>query len=134
MQMYHLKQKSPTAFSSTSLLGFKMQSTRFAQQWLFPLEISKQVTQTFSPHQDAGGPECPCPGPPRLCPAPSPCPCPRTLFEPPGAISPCPSDAAAEPVYSSQQPHPVPAMGPTKLGPPMGLCSNLALVHPRGDA
>ena len=50
MQLYQLKQKSPTAFFSASLLGFKMRSTRFAWQWLFPLEIFKQVTQKIFPH------------------------------------------------------------------------------------
>lgn len=48
-QMYPSEQKSPTAFSSASLLEFKMQPTLFAQQWLFPLEISKQVTQNILP-------------------------------------------------------------------------------------
>ena len=127
--MYHSKQKSPTAFSSASLPGFQMRSMRFAQQWLFPLEISKQVTQNISPHQGTDGPERLCPAPPRIPPL---CLRARTPFQPPGANSTCPSDAVAGLLSSSPQPHPVPAMGPTK--PLVGPHPNPASVCPQGGA
>lgn len=126
--MYHSKQKSPTAFSSETLLGFKMRSTRLAQQWLFPLEISKQVTQNISPHQGTDGPERPCPAAPGL---PQSAHGPGPHFRPLGPTVPAPVMGPAGPVSSSPQPYPVPAVGPTE--PLVGPHPSPASAHAQGD-
>lgn len=82
MQMEHSKWKSPTAFLSASLLGSKIQTMYFAQQWVVPT-WNLQVGQTkyFPSIRDWRT------LPPRTTPL---FPWPRTPFKPPGAISPLP--------------------------------------------
>ena len=60
--------------------------------------------------------------------APRPCPRPRNPFQSPGAISPCPSNAAAKPLSSPLQPSPaLPGHGPHQAGPTCGPPSQPSL-------
>ena len=54
------------------------------------------------------------------------CPCPGTLFQPLGAISPCPSNTAAGPVSSSHSPA-LPVHGSHQARPTCGLTSRPGL-------
>lgn len=59
-----------------------------------------------------------------------PCPWSRTPCQPPGAMSPCPRNAAARPVSSS--PEPCLAMDLVEPGPVTGPHPNPAPAHPQG--